>query len=101
MSFGDSLSCEGTLFRSPIANGYFLRPVINSFLLHTHVHSPLARALYTTLSNVRVNDKFQDSMYLFLEMVRAGVMHGNLWSNRAYSGGPSFGDGRSPFQASI
>ncbi|KDN40894.1 hypothetical protein RSAG8_07762, partial [Rhizoctonia solani AG-8 WAC10335] len=31
-------------------------------------------------------------MYLFLEMVRAGVIHGNLWSGRAYSGGPSFGD---------
>ncbi|CAE6428062.1 unnamed protein product [Rhizoctonia solani] len=36
--------------------------------------------------------KFQDSMYLFLEMVRAGVIHGNLWSGRAYSGGPSFGE---------
>ncbi|KAF8603854.1 XPG I-region protein [Ceratobasidium sp. AG-I] len=65
---------------------------LRGFLLHTHTHSPLARALYNTLSAVRVNDKFQDSMYLFLEMVRAGVMHGNLWSNRAYSGGPSFGD---------
>ncbi|ELU43714.1 XPG I-region protein [Rhizoctonia solani AG-1 IA] len=50
------------------------------------------RALHATLSSVRVNDKFQDSMYLFLEMVRAGVIHGNLWSGRAYSGGPSFGD---------
>ncbi|KAB5594780.1 hypothetical protein CTheo_1759 [Ceratobasidium theobromae] len=65
---------------------------LRGFLLHAHTHSPLARALHNTLSAVRVNDKFQDSMYLFLEMVRAGVIHGNLWSNRAYSGGPSFGD---------
>ncbi|KAG9125162.1 hypothetical protein FRC07_008729 [Ceratobasidium sp. 392] len=65
---------------------------LRGFLLHTHQHSPLARALHTTLLKVRVNDKFQDSMYLFLEMVRAGVMHGNLWSGRAHSGGPSFGD---------
>lgn len=33
----------------------------------------------------------QDSLYLFLELVRAGVMHGHLWSGRAFSGGPSFG----------
>ncbi|KAG8788712.1 hypothetical protein FRC12_014285 [Ceratobasidium sp. 428] len=65
---------------------------LRGFLLHTHQHSPLARALHNTLLKARVNDKFQDSMYLFLEMVRAGVMHGNLWSGRAHSGGPSFGD---------
>ncbi|QRV89051.1 hypothetical protein RhiJN_17069 [Ceratobasidium sp. AG-Ba] len=65
---------------------------LRGFLLHTHQHSALARALHSTLLKVRVNDKFQDSMYLFLEMVRAGVMHGNLWSGRAHSGGPSFGD---------
>lgn len=41
----------------------------------------------------RVNDKFQDPLYLFLELVRAGVMHGHLWSGRAFSGGPSFGTG--------
>ena len=40
-----------------------------------------------------MNDKFQDSLYLFLELVRAGVMHGHLWSGRAFSGGPSFGTG--------
>jgi hypothetical protein len=43
----------------------------------------------------RVNDKFQDPLYLFLELVRAGVMHGHLWSGRAFSGGPSFGVGMS------
>lgn len=63
------------------------------FLLHTHLHSPLARAMFGALATVRVNDKFQDPLYLFLELVRAGVMHGNLWSARAYSGGPNFGDG--------
>ncbi|CCO29222.1 putative protein C139,01c [Rhizoctonia solani AG-1 IB] len=65
---------------------------LRGFLVHSHTHSPLARALHATLNSVKVNDKFQDSMYLFLEMVRAGVIHGNLWSGRAYSGGPSFGD---------
>jgi hypothetical protein len=49
--------------------------------------------MYGSIKAARVNDKFQDSLYLFLELVRAGVMHGNLWSGRAYSGGPSFGTG--------
>ena len=49
--------------------------------------------MYVAIRRARVNDKFQDSLYLFLELVRAGVMHGNLWSGRAFSGGPSFGTG--------
>ncbi|KAF5360086.1 hypothetical protein D9758_007578 [Tetrapyrgos nigripes] len=64
---------------------------LRGFLLNTHVHSPLARAMHAALKTARLNDKFQDSLYLFLELVRAGVMHGHLWSNRAFSGGPSFG----------
>lgn len=49
--------------------------------------------MYTAIKQARVNDKFQDPLYLFLELVRAGVMHGHLWSSRAFSGGPSFGTG--------
>ena len=57
------------------------------------MHGPLARAMHNAIKQARVNDKFQDPLYLFLELVRAGVMHGHLWSNRAFSGGPSFGTG--------
>ncbi|PPQ65190.1 hypothetical protein CVT24_011374 [Panaeolus cyanescens] len=64
---------------------------LRGFLLNSHVHSPLARAMYSAIKLARVNDKFQDPLYLFLELVRAGVMHGHLWSGRAFSGGPSFG----------
>jgi hypothetical protein len=49
--------------------------------------------MHNALLPTRINDKFQDPLYLFLELVRAGVMHGNLWSGRAFSGGPSFGTG--------
>ena len=49
--------------------------------------------MHTALKQCKVNDKFQDTLFLFLELVRAGVLHGNLWSGRAYSGGPSFGTG--------
>uniref|UniRef100_A0A0W0G2U0 Putative XPG I-region protein n=1 Tax=Moniliophthora roreri TaxID=221103 RepID=A0A0W0G2U0_MONRR len=64
---------------------------LRGFLLNSHMHSPLARAMHTAIKQARLNDKFQDPLYLFLELVRAGVMHGHLWSNRAFSGGPSFG----------
>ncbi|KAK2465487.1 hypothetical protein APHAL10511_002379 [Amanita phalloides] len=64
---------------------------LRGFLLNSHNHSPLARAMYAALEQTRINDKFQDPLYLFLELVRAGVMHGHLWSGRAFSGGPSFG----------
>ena len=63
------------------------------FLVNSHLHGPLAQAMYAAIKQARVNDKFQDPLYLFLELVRAGVMHGHLWSNRAFSGGPSFGTG--------
>jgi hypothetical protein len=49
--------------------------------------------MYNAIKPARLNDKFQDPLYLFLELVRAGVMHGHLWSGRAFSGGPSFGTG--------
>ncbi|KZT50168.1 XPG I-region protein [Calocera cornea HHB12733] len=66
---------------------------LRGFLVSTtHMHTPLGRAMYSSSKASRVNDKFQEPLYLFLELVRAGVMHGNLWSGRAYSGGPSFGD---------
>jgi hypothetical protein len=50
--------------------------------------------MHHAIKTARLNDKFQDSLYLFLELVRAGVMHGHLWSGRAFSGGPSFGTGK-------
>jgi hypothetical protein len=53
--------------------------------------------MFTAIKQARLNDKFQDPLYLFLELVRAGVMHGHLWSNRAFSGGPSFGTGKDIF----
>jgi hypothetical protein len=64
-----------------------------SFLFHSHTHAPLARAMSIALKVARLNDKFQDPLFLFLELTRAGVMRGNLLSGRAFSGGPSFGTG--------
>lgn len=74
-----------------VANAIWRFLELRGFLLNTHTHSPLARAMHTAVGKARLNDKFQDPLYLFLELVRAGVMHGHLWSSRAFSGGPSFG----------
>lgn len=65
---------------------------LRGFLAPNHTHAPLARAMYAALKQSRTNDKFQDPLFLFLELIRAGVLHWNLWGGRAYSGGPSFGD---------
>jgi hypothetical protein len=62
-------------------------------LLNNHTHAPLARAMFAALRQAKLNDKFQDPLFVFLELVRAGVMRGNLLSGRAFSGGPSFGTG--------
>ncbi len=53
----------------------------------------MGRALFAGISHSRVNDKFQEPLYLALELSRAGVLHGDAWSGRQYSGGPSFGNG--------
>lgn len=56
-----------------------------------HTHTTLGKALAAGINVSRVNDKFQEPLYLALELARAGVLHGDLWSGRTYSGGPSFG----------
>ncbi|KAG5642915.1 hypothetical protein DXG03_001886 [Asterophora parasitica] len=86
-------SSQGSLDKKDevVANVIWRFLELRGFLLNTHIHSPLARAMYVAIKQARLNDKFQDPLYLFLELVRAGVMHGHLWSGRAFSGGPSFG----------
>jgi len=74
-----------------VANAIWRFLELRGFLNSNHGHTMYARAMHASLKVARINDKFQDPLYLFLELVRAGVMHGNLWSGRAYSGGPSFG----------
>lgn len=39
----------------------------------------------------KVNDRFQEALYIILEMMRAGVVHGGRFSEALLSGGPSFG----------
>lgn len=54
----------------------------------------MGKALHAACSSSRVNDRFQESIYLVLELLRAGVVHGARWGgpdSEQLSGGPSFG----------
>lgn len=38
----------------------------------------------------KVNDKFQEALFLAMELLRAGALHNGRIGTRAYSGGPNF-----------
>lgn len=39
-----------------------------------------------------INDRFQEPLYLAIELIRAGVLHSGKFGNRTWSGGPNLGD---------
>jgi hypothetical protein len=54
----------------------------------------MGKALHAACVSSRVNDRFQESVCLVLELLRAGVVHGTKWGGpdaEPFSGGPSFG----------
>lgn len=66
----------------------------NSFVGPTHQHTMMGKALHAACVSSRVNDRFQESVCLVLELLRAGVVHGTKWGGpdaEPFSGGPSFG----------
>jgi hypothetical protein len=42
------------------------------------------------MRNSKVNDKFQEPLFLAMELLRANVLHSGRIGTRPYSGGPSF-----------
>jgi hypothetical protein len=83
--------------------------LVRSFLNSSHQHTPHAKALYTALKDAnRVNDKFQEPLYLALELcvyvnglfrvardhsysIRANVLHAGRYGGKTWSGGPNIG----------
>lgn len=57
------------------------------------MHTPHASALHLAMKNAKVNDKFQEPLFLTLELLRAGVLHNGRIGTRPYSGGPNFQGG--------
>nr|ODN90857.1 XPG domain-containing protein [Cryptococcus depauperatus CBS 7855] len=68
---------------------------VRGFVQQNHTHSLIGKALHACFSVSRVNDRFQESLYLILELLRAGVVHGGKWGGadaEGFAGGPSYGD---------
>ena len=63
------------------------------FVAPNHAQTLMGKALHAACANSRVTDRFQESLYLVLELLRAGVVHGQRWSKdeEPLSGGPSGG----------
>lgn len=74
-----------------VANSLWRFLELRDFLNEQHTHSAYGKALHAALQKVRVNDRVQEPLYLALELLRANVLHGDVYSGTAYSGGPSFG----------
>lgn len=65
-----------------------------SFVNNNHHQSPIGKAFHAACQAARVTDKLQEPIYIILELLRAGVVHGNRFggtSAQPLSGGPSFG----------
>ena len=65
------------------------------FINPNHTQTMMGKALHAACASSRVNDRFQESLYLLLELLRAGVVHGGKWGGHdgeILSGGPSFGN---------
>ena len=66
----------------------------SSFVTPTHTQSLMGKALHAACVSSRVNDRFQEPIYIVLELIRAGVVHGQRWGGpnaEQLSGGPTFG----------
>lgn len=74
-----------------VANSLWRFLELRGFLNAEHTLTTYGRALHTAIQHVRVNDRLQEPLYLALELLRAGVLHANPYSESIYSGGPSFG----------
>lgn len=65
-------------------------PCNNSFHQPDRQHTPYARALYAAMKGAKVNDKFQEALFLALELLRSGTLHNGRIGTKVYSGGPAF-----------
>lgn len=58
---------------------------------HNHRLSLIGQALHAALVQSKVNDRFQEPMFIVLELLRSGVLHGQKFGEEYRSGGPVSG----------
>jgi hypothetical protein len=79
-----------------IAVRYQILTSLSSLLvLPKNQQTPIGEALYKAIVASRLNDKFQEPLYIALELIRAGALHGDLWEHEEISGGASMDNGTS------
>lgn len=76
-----------------VANTLWRFLELRGFLNSSHNHTAHAKALYLSLQEARGNDKFQEPLYLALELLRANVLHAGKFGGKILSGGPNIGSG--------
>ncbi|GAA6040406.1 hypothetical protein JCM8097_007600 [Rhodosporidiobolus ruineniae] len=76
-----------------VANTLWRFLELRSFLTSAHQHNAHSTALHLAMKSSKVNDKFQEPLFLAMELLRANVLHNGRIGTRAYSGGPNFSGG--------
>lgn len=69
-------------------------PAESRFIHPNHTQTTIGKALHAACASSRVNDRFQEALYILLELLRAGVVHGLRFGGPdapVLSGGPSYG----------
>ncbi|KAL1407037.1 COP9 signalosome complex subunit 5 [Vanrija albida] len=67
---------------------------VRGFVSASHQQTSMGKAFHAAGNSARVTDKLQESIYIVLELLRAGVVHGHRFGGPnapLLSGGPSFG----------
>jgi len=78
-----------------VANTVWRFLEMRGMLSAQHLHTPHGKALFQALKPCRVTDKFQEALYIAVELLKAGVLHGGRYGGRVWSGGPMSGSGAS------
>jgi hypothetical protein len=65
---------------------------MNRFINPDRTHNVMGKAMHAGFETAHIVDRFQEPLYLILELLRAGVVHGSRFGNEILSGGPTYGD---------
>ncbi|WVQ75844.1 hypothetical protein IAR50_005477 [Cryptococcus sp. DSM 104548] len=78
-----------------VANSVWRFLEVRGFVQQNHTHSSIGKALHAAYDISKINDRFQEPLYLILELLRSGAVHGEKWGGPGAAplpGGPSFGE---------
>jgi hypothetical protein len=71
-----------------VANTLWRFLEMRAFLTSAHLHTSHGKAMHLALKSARLNDKFQEPLYLALELLKANTLHAGNYGATSYLGGP-------------